>query len=304
MKKFEMSWQSHSENYERYLTLERNFSSNSIESYLRDLRQFTEYSIGKGIEYPEDVSPLDIHGFMSTIYDKGIKRSSQARVLSGLKAFYNYLLLHDIISKSPLINIESPRQSRTLPDVLSVDEIDAMIDGIDDNHEQCVRNKAILETIYSCGIRVSELVSLNLNDIFFNDGFIRVTGKGRKQRIVPISERAISYIEHYIDLRLMMKINSKHQDILFLNRRGSKLTRVMIHTIVSQAAKNAGITKSVGPHTLRHSFATHLLTGGANIRQVQDLLGHESVITTEIYTHLDMTNLSESLEMYHPLKHK
>ena len=302
MDRKEPLWQENSRKYQTYLTIERNFADNSVESYMRDLRQFVEYAVERGINSPKDVTVSDINNFMACVYDKGVKKSSQARVLSGVKSFFNYLVANNLVDSSPVEFIESPKLTRSLPEVLSIDDIDKIIDNIDTNHPQGFRNKAIIETIYSCGIRASELISLTMNDVFFNDGFIRVNGKGRKQRIVPISDRAIEYIKEYMNQRNTMTPSSKHQDCLFLNRRGNQLTRVMIHTIISRAAKYAGITKSVGPHTLRHSFATHLLVGGANIRQVQDLLGHESVVTTEIYTHLDITNLADSLEKHHPLK--
>ena len=302
MDKKEPLWQKNSRSYEIYLTLERNFANNSVESYMRDLRQFVEYAMERGISEPSRITASDVNDFMACIYDKGVKKSSQARVLSGVKSFFNYLVSNNLIESSPVEFVESPKLTRALPEVLSIDDIDRIIDEVDIFHPQGVRNKAIIETLYSCGIRASELVSLTLNDIFFDDGFIRVNGKGRKQRIVPISDRAIDYIRDYMEQRTTMVVNPKYQDCLFLNRRGNQLTRVMIHTIISKAAKYAGITKSVGPHTLRHSFATHLLVGGANIRQVQDLLGHESVVTTEIYTHLDITNLADSLERCHPLK--
>lgn len=302
MAKTEQMWQKQSKNYEIYLTIERNFADNSVESYMRDLRQLVEYALERGINEPKDITSSDINDFMACLYDKGVKKSSQARVLSGIKSFFSYMLAHDLLVSSPTEFIDSPKLTRALPDILSVEEIDKIINNIDTSHPQGTRNKAIIETIYSCGVRASELTSLTLNDIFFDDGFIRVTGKGRKQRVVPISNIAILYIKEYLDQRTKISIDPKHQDYLFLNRRGRQLTRIMIHTIISKAALYAGISKPVGPHTLRHSFATHLLVGGANIRQVQDLLGHESVITTEIYTHLDIKNLADSLEKYHPLK--
>lgn len=302
MDKIESLWQKYSVIYESYLTIERNFTDNSVESYMRDVRQFIEYTLERDIDIPSDITPIDLNNFMAHIYDKGIKKSSQARVLSGVKSFFNYLLANNLIEVSPANFIESPKLSRPLPEVLSIDDIDRIIDNIDTSHPQGFRNKAIIETIYSCGIRASELTSLTINDIFFEDGFIRVNGKGRKQRIVPISDRAIIYINEYMEQRSTLNVTPKQQEYLFLNRRGHQLTRVMIHTIISRAAKFVGITKAVGPHTLRHSFATHMLVGGANIRQVQDLLGHESVITTEIYTHLDITNLADTLENHHPLK--
>ena len=302
MDRKEPLWQKNSRNYEIYLTLERNFAPNSVESYMRDVRQFIEYAVEWGISDPSDVTASDINNFLAHIYDKGVKKSSQARVLSGVKSFFNYMVVSELLESSPIEFIESPKLTRALPEILSIDEIDMIIDSIDTSNPQGFRNKAIIETIYSCGIRASELISLTLNDIFFDDGFIRVSGKGRKQRIVPISDRAIGYIREYMDQRSAMFVSPKHQDCLFLNRRGNQLTRVMIHTIISRASKYVGIAKAVGPHTLRHSFATHMLVGGANIRQVQDLLGHESVVTTEIYTHLDISNLSDTLEKYHPLK--
>lgn len=295
-------WETLSTNYKSWLRFERNLSKNTIEAYMRDvgqLRGFVEREYGI---VASQVDSAHIEAYMSEVYDRGMEASSQARLLSGIKSFYTFLQIAEVTQSSPTEFIDNPRIGRKLPDVLIVAEIDAIIATIDLGSEQGHRNKAMLETLYSCGLRVSELISLRLGDLFFDDGFIRVTGKGNKQRLVPVSGEAQRNIELWLEQRRLMKPDAKSGDILFLNRNGRKLTRVMIFTIVKRAAQAAGIGKQVSPHTFRHSFATHLLEGGASIRQVQEMLGHESIITTEIYTHLDRTHLRRSVEKHHPLR--
>lgn len=294
-------WDEQIEGYKRYITLEKNLSANTIESYLRDVEQFRTFVCQTCELPPNQIEASHIEQFMSCVYDRGSKKSSQARALSGVSSFFNYLVSIDLIDSAPTEFVDSPKSARLLPDVLSIEEIDSIESAIDLSHLQGHRNKAIIETLYSCGLRVSELTSLRISDLFFDDGFIRVIGKGNKQRLVPISDSARSYIEIYLEQRRNMSIEHRSEEILFLNRHGRKLTRVMIFTILKQTAQSAGITKSVSPHTLRHSFATHLLAGGASIRQVQELLGHESISTTEIYTHLDTKQLRKAVEVHHPL---
>ncbi|MCD8103295.1 MAG: tyrosine-type recombinase/integrase [Alistipes sp.] len=331
-------WDNLIRSYTAYLRFERNLAENTVESYLRDISQFRdflvkEYGQPDGTEMSVSVSvsertaatdrsaarepatgtnpgpaesPLytgreHIEQYLASLYDRRVEVSTQARILSGIKSFFSYLVLNDNADSSPAEFVEMPKPLRKLPDVLSVEEIDTILDGIDLSHPQGHRNKAIIETLYSCGLRVSELISLRLGDLFFDDGFVRVTGKGNKQRLVPLSPAAKKNISFWLEQRRSMDIDPKHADIVFLNRRGRKLTREMVYIIVERAAETAGIRKKISPHTFRHSFATHLLRGGASIRQVQDLLGHGSIITTEIYTHLDNDSLRESLEKYHPL---
>lgn len=295
-------WATLYENYRTYLRFERNLSRNTIESYMRDVGQLREFIEINYDILPSEVEQSHIEAFMAEVYDHGMKASSQARMLSGIKSFYTFLQIAEVTDHSPTEFVDSPRTGRTLPDVLSVAEIDAILSTIDLSSEQGHRNRAMLETLYSCGLRVSELISLRLGDLFFDDGIIRVTGKGNKQRLVPLSGEARKNIELWLEQRRLMKVDPSSAEIVFLNRNGRKLTRVMVFTIIKRATADAGITKQVSPHTFRHSFATHLLEGGASIRQVQEMLGHESILTTEIYTHLDRTHLRESVEKHHPLR--
>ncbi len=287
--------------YETYLTQERNLAANTVESYLRDVRQFGEW-IGRDCGLaPSALKASHIEAFMASLFDQGVAKSTQARMLSGIRSFFTYLVLAGENPSTPTEFVDSPKVGRHLPDVLTLAEIDALVAAIDLSQPQGHRNLAIIEVMYSCGLRVSEVVSLRLGDLFFDDGFIRVVGKGDKQRLVPVSDVAKKYILHYLGQRAAMKVDRRSADVLFLNRRGNRLTRVMIFTLLRQTAQAAGITKTISPHTLRHSFATHLLTGGASIRQVQEMLGHESITTTEIYTHLDTRHLQKTLETFHPL---
>jgi len=288
-------WSEISRRYRTYMKLEKHLSANTIESYMRDLAQFAHFILHRYDVEPKRVEREMIERYMEWIYSRGREKSSQARNLSGIKSFYNFLLLSDIIESSPAEHILPPKAARHLPDTLSVEEIDRIISTIDHSTTKGLRDRAILEVLYSCGLRVSELCELKLSDLFFGEGYIRVTGKGDKQRLVPISGIARDRIQLYLEVR---HTDSRSEDTVFLNNRGSKLTRVMIFTIIKQATKLAGIDKKISPHTLRHSFATHLLEGGADIRQVQELLGHENILTTEIYTHLDTTHLRETVQKH------
>ena len=293
MAEYTKKWTEISRGYRTHMRLEKHLSDNTIESYMRDLAQFAHYILRMYDVPPKKVEPEMISNYMSRLYELGREKSSQARALSGIKSFFNYLLLEEIIDSSPAELIEAPKSSRPLPDTLSTEEIDRLIGSIEDSTTKGLRDRAILEVLYSCGLRVSELCDLKLGDLFFGEGYIRVIGKGDKQRLVPVSSIARIRIQLYMDVR---RKERRKEEILFLNNRGKKLTRVMIFTIIKQAAQRAGIDKKISPHTFRHSFATHLLEGGANIRQVQELLGHENILTTEIYTHLDDSHLRQTLE--------
>lgn len=287
-------WREILRRYRIYMQLEKHLSQNTIEAYMRDIEQFQHFILRQYDCLPKDVVRENIERYMDWLYDRGTKKSSQARQLSGIKSFFNYLLLKDMIASSPAELILPPKPAKVLPDTLSTDEIDRMIATIDDSSPKGIRDKAILEVLYSCGLRVSELCNLRLGDLFFGEGYIRIIGKGDKQRLVPISGVACERIQRYKEVRT----KKTTEDTLFMNNRGTKLTRVMIFNIIKQAALLAGIDKSISPHTLRHSFATHLLEGGANIRQVQEMLGHESILTTEVYTHLDTTNLRQTIDTH------
>lgn len=296
------TWEQHIYNFKTFLKLERSLSDNSVEAYLRDIGKFLNYlQLGKDIPDPPSIRKEHIDKFIVFINELGLAARSQARIISGLKAFFKYLLMEDFIDSDPTTLIESPKIGRKLPEVLSVDEIDRILAVIDLSKPEGQRNKAIIETLYSCGLRVSELINLNISNLYFNEGFIRVTGKGDKERLVPIGIKAIKEINLYVHDRDHVKgISRDHEDILFLNRRGKKLTRVMIFTLVKTFVELAGIKKNVSPHTFRHSFATHLIDGGADLRAVQEMLGHESILTTEIYTHLDREYLRDAIIRFHP----
>lgn len=293
-------WEELSRKYSIYIRLERGLSANTVESYMRDLEQFSAFVMERHIAAPAQVEPRMVEDFMLALYEKGVEKSTQARILSGIRSFYHYLLVTDVIDSSPTDFIDHPRISHTLPDTLSLEEIDIILDSIDLSTSLGVRNRAMLEMLYSCGLRVSELVSLRFSDLFFDEGFVRVTGKGKKQRLVPVSEECRSRVAAYMAER-PVPADEKSGSVLFLNRRGRQLSRVMVFNVVKDAVAAAGIKKSISPHTFRHSFATHLLQGGASIRQVQELLGHESIATTEIYTHLDSEHLRTTLDKHHPL---
>jgi len=296
-----MDWKLILKDYEGFLKLEKGLSPNSIEAYLRDIHKLIQYLDIQKIETsPQDLSHDQLHAFLVWISELGLSARSQARMLSGLKAFYRYLLMEDLFDKDPTALLEGPKLGRKLPEVLSVDEIDTLLSRIDLSKAEGRRNKAMLETLYSCGLRVSELTGLKISNIYSAEGFIRIIGKGDKERLVPVSQRALKEIDLYIPDRKTLQIQSEFEDILFLNRRGRMLTRVMVFTIVKDLAKAAGLNKTVSPHTFRHSFATHLVEGGADLRAVQEMLGHESIATTEIYTHLDREYLREAIISHHP----
>ena len=286
-------WEDEGVRYRNYIRTERRLSKNSVEAYMRDYRQFAHFILRWFDLPPKEVERPMVEKYLAHLYAEGRESTSQARALSGLRSFYNFLLLREKIDASPAELVDMPKTPRKLPDLLTTDEIDAMIASIDPTTTKGIRDRAIIELLYSCGLRVSELTALRLGDLFFGEGFIRVLGKGEKQRLVPISEIARERISAYLDER---RLSESNHDTLFLNNRGTALTRVMIFTIIKEAAARAGIEKQISPHTLRHSFATHLLEGGAGIRQVQELLGHESILTTEIYTHLNSEHLRRTVE--------
>ena len=288
------------ERYDQYLKLEKSFSSNTLDAYHKDLGKLQKYVSSEHIDLL-DVTPDHLHHFIAGLHDVGIHPRSQARILSGIRSFYHFLLLEDYIQSDPTELIENPRIGRHLPDVLTVQEIDAIINTIDLSKAEGQRDRAILEVLYSCGLRVSELCNLRMNDLYLNEGFIRVIGKGNKQRLIPISARAIDELEYYFEQRTTIVPKHNHEDYVFLSfRRGTKLSRIMIFHIVKVQVDVAGINKTVSPHTFRHSFATHLLEGGANLRAIQTMLGHESITTTEIYSHVDTHRLRQEIIDCHP----
>ena len=295
-------WQSYIKHFKNYLRLERSFSDNSVQAYVRDVEKLAEYFELAGITVvPANVAEDHLLGFLKYVSELGLAAHSQARMLSGIKAFYKYLLLENEIKDDPTELIDAPRLPRKLPDVLSYGEIEQILTNIDHSTPEGTRNRAIIEVLYSSGLRVSELINLQLTNCYFDIGFIRVLGKGNKVRLVPIGREAIKYIEIYLEhVRNGMAVHKESEDILFLNRRGKQLTRVMIFLIIKEGAEKAGINKNVSPHTFRHSFATHLIEGGASLRAVQEMLGHESITTTEIYTHLDRDYLRQVITEFHP----
>lgn len=295
-----MTWSDAIENFRRYLVLERALSANTVAGYMRDITALSEYVINSSQKNPEKIKMADIEGFLSSVYDRGCSQTSQARMLSGIKSFFHYLLINDKISTMPTEFIDAPKLRRKLPNYLTINEVTMLMDSVDLSNTFGHRNRAILELLYSCGLRVSEVVNLQIADLFLDDGYIRVVGKGDKMRLVPICDHTSRMVKIYIEQR-MSTGNDSSAD-LFLNNRGSKLSRVMIFTIIRRAADLAGITKTISPHTLRHSFATHMVERGADIRVVQQLLGHESISTTEIYTHLDGEHLRAAVERFHPLR--
>lgn len=295
-------WEPYKKGFKAYLQLERSLSNNSISAYLNDLEKLTGYLQEKGdLKNPSELRLNDLQKFVQWIAQLGMTPTSQARIISGIRTFYKYCLLEDISPTDPTTLLEAPRLKRALPDVLSFEEIENIISQIDLSTPQGTRNKAILETLYSCGLRVSEVVNLKLSQLYTDVGFVRVFGKGNKERLVPIGSSAIKYISLYKNnIRSHQTVQPGEEDILFLNRRGKRLTRVMVFLIIKDLVKKAGIKKTISPHTFRHSFATHLIEGGADLRAVQEMLGHESITTTEIYTHLDREFLRKTLEQFHP----
>ena len=286
--------------YAGYLRLVRGYSPNTIEGYLHDVRLLADFISERSIDIKE-VSEGDLHEFLASLRDMGIGARSLARVIAGVRGFFRYLQLEGLIEANPAELLDSPKLTLHLPEVLSLEEIDAMIAAIPREKEEALRNEAIIEMLYGSGLRVSELVGLKISRIDFADGFMLIEGKGRKERVVPVSPRALLLTRLWLEQRAMLNVSPEGADILFLNRRGRPLTRVMIFYIIKDLAERAGIKRNVSPHTLRHSFATHLLEGGANLRSIQELLGHESVTTTELYVHLDRRHLRATLEQFHPL---
>lgn len=299
-----MSWDLWIKGFLSYLKIEKGLSENSCLAYQQDVLKLKDFSAPLNLN-ADQLNYDNLKEFIALLYDLGLSARTQARIISGIKQFFGYLMLEQAITQDPSELLEQPKIGRKLPEVLSLDEIDALMNAIDVSKPEGHRNRAIIETLYSCGIRVSELVNLKRSDLFFEEGFIRVIGKGNKERLVPVSpsvEKEISwYVEHQ---RCHLSIEKGDEQIVFLNRRGKRLTRVMIFTIIKQLSERIGLSKNISPHTFRHSFATHLLEGGANLRAIQEMLGHESITTTEIYTHLDQRFLRDAILTYHPRNHQ
>lgn len=295
-------WETDLRSFKSYLKLEKGLSENSIQAYESDLGKLIIFLEEIGFEEGlEKADALLLHDFVKWVNASGLNERSQSRIISGIRSFYKYLTIEERISVDPALTLDSPRIGRKLPDVLTVNEIDLLFSKIDLSKPEGRRNRAMLEVLYSCGLRVSELIHLRISDLFRDESFVRIIGKGNKERLIPISSTALKEIDLYMpDRNSMLNIDKGHMDILFLNRRGKQLTRVMIFTIIRQLTEKAGIKKQVSPHTFRHSFATHLVNGGADLRAVQEMLGHESIVTTEIYTHLDREYLREAIISHHP----
>ncbi|WP_417939807.1 site-specific tyrosine recombinase XerD [Flavobacterium sp. RS13.1] len=296
-----MKWNTYIKDYQSYLRIERGLTKNTIENYSFDIERLCLFLEASKIEVsPIKISDEIVQQFIYSV-SKEVNPRSQARIISGLKSFFNYLVFEDYRNDNPMELIETPKTGRKLPDTLSVEEIDKLIAAIDLSSNEGERNRAMLETLYGCGLRVSELISLKISDLFFEEGFIKITGKGNKERFVPIGDLTQKYITIYQkEIRSHLNIKKGHEDTLFLNRRGSQLTRAMVFTIIKDLAVKTGLNKNISPHTLRHSFATHLLENGADLRSIQLMLGHESITTTEIYVHLDRSFLKEVMHTFHP----
>ncbi len=295
-------WATYFKSFKAYLQLEKSLSSNSVTAYLNDVAKLEQYV---QINYPnlrlEQIELNHLQGLLIYLHELGLQATSQARIISGLKGFFKFLEIEEVIKISPAALLESPKTKRTLPDFLSITDIDAMLHAIDMSKPQGTRNKAIIEVMYSCGLRVSEAVGLKISQLFLADGFVRIIGKGNKERLVPIGSEAINFLQLYLEHnRVHLPIQEKFTDIVFINKHGKGLSRIMVFYIIKELAALAGINKTVSPHTLRHSFATHLLEGGADLRAIQEMLGHESITTTEIYTHLNREFLRETLQEFHP----
>lgn len=297
-----MVWQSYKKGFRAWLQLEKSLSENSVDAYLHDVDLLTQYlSLSGKPANPDAIELNDLRDFLKWIGELGLTVASQARIISGLRSFFRYCIIEQICTANPSELLEAPKMRRKLPEILAFSEIEAMINSIDLSTPEGTRNRAILETMYSCGLRVSELVNLKLSGLYPDLGFVRVTGKGDKERLVPIGYDALKYIRLYREgNRVHTPVKKGEEDIVFLNRNGKRLSRVMIFYIIKDLARKAGITKTISPHSFRHSFATHLVEGGADLRAVQEMLGHESITTTEIYTHLDREFLRETLERFHP----
>ncbi|MCF6128155.1 site-specific tyrosine recombinase XerD [Flavobacterium sp. AS60] len=298
-----MNWNSYIKSFQSYLKIERGLSKNTVANYSFDLERLTKFLLENEITVsPEKINEETIQQFIYAV-SKEVNARSQARIISGLKSFFSYLIFEDYRTDNPMELIEAPKIGRKLPDTLSLEDIDNLIAAIDLSKPEGERNRAILETLYGCGLRVSEIISVKISDLFFDEGFIKITGKGNKQRFVPIAKATQKYIEIYRNnIRNHLSIAKGHEDTLFLNRRGKQLTRAMIFTIIKELAVKINLQKSISPHTLRHSFATHLLENGADLRSIQMMLGHESITTTEIYVHLDRKHLTQIINKFHPRK--
>ena len=295
-----MSWETSIKGFKSYLQIERSLSDNSVQAYIRDIKKFASYAIPLNLNELK-ITRENISDFLAELKDNNISARSQARIISGIKGYYKYLIMEDYIKFNPTELIESPKIGLKLPDTLSLIEIDKLIAAVDLSNSQGERNRAILETLYSCGLRVSELINLQLSNIHFKEGYLKVIGKGDKERLAPIGGRALHYLKIYInEVRNHQSIKKGHEDFVFLNNRGAKLTRVMIFLIIQKLSEIIGLKKKISPHTFRHSFATHLIEGGADLRAVQEMLGHESITTTEIYTHLDKDYLRSNIIQFHP----
>lgn len=295
-------WEAYQKGFKAYLQLERSMSDNTVEAYMHDAAMLGDFmrssNAGTG---PEDVSLTHLQAFLAHINEMELSAGTQARVISGVKSFYRYLLLEEVVKTDPTELLEAPKLKRALPEFLSIDEVELLFNTIDHSTPEGQRNRAMLETMYSCGLRVSELINLQLSNLYLDVGFIRVIGKGNKERLVPIGETAVKQIKLYKDhVRSFVNIKQGNEDIVFLNRRGSALSRVMVFLVLKDLTTKSGIKKNIHPHTLRHSFATHLVEAGADLRAVQEMMGHKSITTTEIYTHLDRTYLRHTLEKFHP----
>ncbi len=295
-----LSWDRYIKHFVSYLKIEKGLAENTIFAYQNDVMKLSDFSIERNIKVV-DLTYLNLIEFVTVLYDLGLSARSQARIISGVKHFFGFLILEDIVIVDPSERLEMPSLGTKLPEVLTIEEIDQLIDAIDMSKAEGHRNRAIIETLYSCGLRVSELVNLKFSQLYFDEGFVRIIGKGNKERLVPVSDSVENEINIYNEhVRSNQNIQKGNENIVFLNRRGAKLTRVMIFTIVKNLALTIGLKKTISPHTFRHSFATHLIEGGANLRAIQEMLGHESIATTEIYTHLDQRFLREAIISFHP----
>ncbi len=294
------NWERYIKDFVSYLKIEKGLAENSILAYQNDVDKLKEFASSSS-KLPDQLNYDDLKQFLSTLFDIGLSARSQARIISGIKQFYGFLILENLVKVDPSELLEQPKLGRKLPEVLTIEEIDSLLAAIDLSKNEGHRNHAMLETLYSCGLRVSELVGLRFSDLFFEEGFIRVIGKGNKERLVPVSQQVQKEIEIYQQhIRNHLNIQKGSENIVFLNRRGAQLTRVMVFTIIKNLAESIGLKKNISPHTFRHSFATHLIEGGANLRAIQEMLGHESITTTEIYTHLDQRFLRDAILSFHP----
>ena len=294
------NWSRYITEFVSFLKIEKGLSSNSIIAYQNDVDKLAGYCSDKKIKI-KDIEYTHLQSFVTELYDLGLSARSQARIISGIKQFFSFLMLENLINQDPSSLLEQPKLGRKLPEVLSIEEVDLLIGAVNLNSNEGSRNRAMLEVLYSCGLRVSELVNLKFTDLFYDEGFVRVIGKGNKERLVPLSKSVELEISTYQEkMRSKLDIKDGHENFIFLNRRGKQLTRVMVFLIIKDLAAKINLTKSISPHTFRHSFATHLIEGGANLRAIQEMLGHESIITTEIYTHLDQSFLKEAILSYHP----